>query len=199
MKKEKYSRKGFTLVELLIVIVVIGILSAMMMLSSNEAMSSARATKIASDLATLRTATMQWYVDHIDRIVQNGKYIGQVKAKVSDPDTSAKPIQEYSVKDLGVDKYLGHGTVTLSGASNAALKDGCFGIYDAGKDKEGKGTAHRDTWYVGYRFTSSEGSVKEKLRGRLKTLGMHFAGDYPARTGEATIWLKVFGDWSPSK
>ncbi|MBQ3693835.1 MAG: type II secretion system protein, partial [Synergistaceae bacterium] len=31
------KRKGFTLVELLIVIVVIGILSAMMMLSSTEA------------------------------------------------------------------------------------------------------------------------------------------------------------------
>ena len=40
------KRSGFTLVELLIVIVVIGVLSTMMMLSSTEAVSSAKANNI---------------------------------------------------------------------------------------------------------------------------------------------------------
>ena len=57
------TRKGFTLVELLIVIVVIGILSAMMMLSSSEAVTSAKASNIASNLRNLKTAAHALYAD----------------------------------------------------------------------------------------------------------------------------------------
>ena len=60
------KRRGFTLVELLIVIVVIGVLSAMMMLSSTEAVSSARASNIISNLRNLKTAALAWYADHLD-------------------------------------------------------------------------------------------------------------------------------------
>jgi len=63
---KKTMRKGFTLVELLIVIVVIGILSAMMMLSSTEAVSSARAADIISDLRNLKTACLAYYADNLD-------------------------------------------------------------------------------------------------------------------------------------
>ena len=64
--KSEMKRKGFTLVELLIVIVVIGILSAMMMLSSTEAVSSARANNIVSNLRNLKTAALAFYVDSFD-------------------------------------------------------------------------------------------------------------------------------------
>lgn len=60
------KRRGFTLVELLIVIVVIGVLSAMMMLSSTEAVSSAKASNVVSNLRNLKTAALAWYADHLD-------------------------------------------------------------------------------------------------------------------------------------
>ena len=63
--KREMKRKGFTLVELLIVIVVIGVLSAMMMLSSTEAVSSAKAADIVSDLRNLKTAALAWYADNL--------------------------------------------------------------------------------------------------------------------------------------
>ena len=69
---KKSMRKGFTLVELLIVIVVIGILSAMMMLSSTEAVSSARAADIISDLRNLKTACLAWYADNLDYVEATG-------------------------------------------------------------------------------------------------------------------------------
>ena len=67
------KRKGFTLVELLIVIVVIGILSAMMMLSSTEAVTSARASNIVSNLRNFKTAAMAMYVDYYDKMDQGTK------------------------------------------------------------------------------------------------------------------------------
>ena len=60
------KRKGFTLVELLIVIVVIGILSAMMMLSSTEAVTSAKASNIVSNLRNMKTAVLAYVADHVD-------------------------------------------------------------------------------------------------------------------------------------
>lgn len=93
----KMTRKGFTLVELLIVIVVIGILSAMMMLSSNEAVTTARANNIASNLRNLKTAALAYWADNMNETfteagVKAGtfKYLG---GKTDIPDSG-----DYSIK-----------------------------------------------------------------------------------------------------
>ena len=71
MMKRNIKRRGFTLVELLIVIVVIGILSAMMMLSSTEAVTSAKASNIVSNLRNLKTAALACYIDSMDHFDAN--------------------------------------------------------------------------------------------------------------------------------
>lgn len=198
-------RNGFTLVELLIVIVVIGVLSAMMMLSSSESVSTAKATNIINNLQILKRATVAWYADNRDKVLKDGT------VKI---DKATHPIQEWKDKDLKLSKYITNTngaqinlntTVSVTGTNrkNTELGIGCYGVCDGGTDvdesgnqKKDPGAWHRREWYVGYRFTEGEDVVREKIRGRLKSSGLVF-GTPDAHldikgNNDAAVWLRVF-------
>ena len=59
----KARKSGFTLVELLIVTIIIGILAGMMMLTMGSATDGAAASKIINDLRLLKSASLLFYND----------------------------------------------------------------------------------------------------------------------------------------
>lgn len=73
------KQKGFTIVELLIVIVVIGILAAITIVSYNGIQNRANSTRIASDLAQLEKAIQVARINTgqtLFQIIQNGAHSG---------------------------------------------------------------------------------------------------------------------------
>ena len=61
------SQKGFTLVELLIVVIILGILAAVVIPQFNSAASESKEAALASNLATVRQAIEMYKVQHTDQ------------------------------------------------------------------------------------------------------------------------------------
>ena len=179
----RISREGFTLVELLIVIVVIGVLSAMMMLSSTEAVSSARANNIVSNLRNLKTATLAWYADNLDKTNNMEKGL----------EESNDDIQHYFNKHPEyLKKYLGNDEFNLNksikDADGCALKAGDYGIMN---DTEKIGGTRNNRWYVA--TLVGDEKVQEKLKAKAKSVGLlksnnKEAGDYD---GGRVVYMHV--------
>ena len=163
------NRKGFTLVELLIVIVVIGVLSAMMMLSSTEAVSSAKAADIISNLRNIKTAALEFYADNMSALTTTNGETKLDQSKIPDIGTGGAEWLGAVIKAHPsiITKYLGNSNnISLNkgeaGNSNYC-QEGGYAVSCAGKGAR---------WYVIYRFANNETSLKEKITSRAVSTGL---------------------------
>ena len=58
------KKRAFTLVELLIVVMIVGILAGMMLLSAGSATDSAKAARIISDMRNMKAAALMYWADN---------------------------------------------------------------------------------------------------------------------------------------
>ncbi|MEM1098923.1 MAG: prepilin-type N-terminal cleavage/methylation domain-containing protein [Planctomycetota bacterium] len=65
MSARMYAKKGFTLVEILIVVVILGILAAIVIPQFTQASESARASSLKSQLQTIRSQLELYQVQHL--------------------------------------------------------------------------------------------------------------------------------------
>ena len=73
MRNIKYSSRGFTLVELLIVVIILAVLAAIVVPQFSASTSDARAAALQSNLANIRSAIEFYYQEH-------GEYPGDLIA-----------------------------------------------------------------------------------------------------------------------
>lgn len=76
LNKKKKNNKGFTLVELLVVIAIIGILAVVAVPALFSNINKAKATDVVADVRAIKTAVMAQYADGSDISTLNGKHNG---------------------------------------------------------------------------------------------------------------------------
>ena len=163
------KRKGFTLVELLIVIVVIGILAAGMVIAASEMEATAKATKIINDLRMLNTAAQHWYIDNSLNIyltTNDGYHI-----KINNKD--------YKIHDAlqsdgyGIKTYISNNAFAL----NTGKKNVWSTMYAAVGGYSVYVGFDNTVCYAVYRISDDDkkrdyGRLREKLKGKAKSTGL---------------------------
>jgi len=159
MKKRlqrKGARKGFTLVELLIVIIIIGILAGAMMLVAGTSRDAAEASKIISDLRNMKAAVLMWMADNPTTITKT--------------DWNGKHTDQATLDKLN--KYLDRPLIAGAHPFVFIVKEGTY--------TEGTGTGAQtknyEVWLLGYKLANVRAGVKDKLASQAASAGL-FGGD----------------------
>lgn len=162
----KITRKGFTLVELLIVVAVIGALAAMMTMSSTESVDAAGANAIVSNLQSLKVAAYQMYM--YEPKIASKTAIAITGADKVDADSSPK--DERTIAQV-LGSYLGKksdaiGITTTVEENKDDVVAGKYGLI-------GDGT----NWYVVYRLddTVDTKGIKAKLKDKANASDLYSA------------------------
>ena len=132
------THKGFTLVELLIVMGIMGILGAMVMIGGQQASDAARGTAIADSLEKAAAAMQAYYIDNSASINVNG--------------TTAEKVAK------GASAYLSE---TLVYENVDSLAAGKYGVV---LTKENDADAN---WYLVYKLVANEAANGRKVKAIL--------------------------------
>lgn len=111
------ARRGFTLVELLIVMVIIGILAGSLMLTMGGGKGKAEATRIVSDLRNLKAAATMYYIDNSEwpgggSITDGDDWIIESLDKYLDRDYPDNASINYYVVKSDSTVFVGYGAIT---------------------------------------------------------------------------------------
>ena len=140
------TRKGFTLVEILIVVIILGILAAVVIPQFTEASNDARQSALASDLQTVRSQLELYKVQHLEKypdvdkdgIADTANFIARLTGR-TDADTTlnaAGAFGPYLQKFPSNPWVSGAASADVSFGANSCPGDGTTGWYfetDAGK------------------------------------------------------------------
>ena len=154
------AKRGFTLVEILIVVVILGILAAIVIPQFTEASTEAKTSSLCTDLQSVRSQIELYKIQHNDNLpgVANGTHtagatfeqsmtgytdiFGEVTT-AADPNGYGPYLQKIPVNQFVDSNVIGKGVAEPPGV----VTDGSQGWYfntDTGKFRATDSAAHRD-------------------------------------------------------
>ena len=161
----KKMRKGFTLLELLVVIAVMGVLGAMGMISGQEAMDVANATNIVSGFESVSAAMMMYYSEV------------STSADIGADEIDANAILE------GVKAYVKNENSVAAETTAAA------GVYNISI----VGTTAPKSWWLTYTLTGDDTRIGKILKTKNTRLGLKSSvvANAEEYDGKKTVCMKV--------
>lgn len=175
--KMRCKKRGFTLVELLIVIMIIAILAGMMMLATGSATDSATATKIINDLRAYKSAAT---------IILLDSGVASFEELLQDPDSFALFLNSV---DVGMDRPLFNGSEATYGiclpenGKQMQVDDG-----SGGKVNRVLLGFSEGSWAGAAKFLT-EGGVGAKLEARAHDVGLYNQSGEFFKAGDDTICM----------
>ncbi len=149
----KKKHEGFTLVEILIVVLILGVLAGSMLLSSGKSVAAAKANKIIADMTVIKDAVLAYYMENVENSPTVDKFCAQAKKYLGD---TAIEGQAMSI-GTGAQVYNANHIVLQLG-------DIYFGITT--NERQNNETDVGDKWYVEAFFVNDPDCVgiQEKLK-----------------------------------
>lgn len=135
MSPRNTKQAGFTLVELLIVVIILGILAAVVIPQFNSAANESKEAAIASNLATVRQAVEMYKVQHDDAFppaATGAAFVDQlVESTDIDGDTTGSTYGPYIRNGMPNNPDNGLNTVDVTADMSAYTADDSTGwVYD---------------------------------------------------------------------
>ena len=111
--------KAFTLVEILIVVIILGILAAIVIPQFTQASNDARDSSITSNLQTIRSALALYRVQHGDKFPEAAKFEAQMTGKTDASGAAGGTLGPY-LPSIPANPVTGVKTVTTGAEKPAA-------------------------------------------------------------------------------
>jgi general secretion pathway protein G len=109
------KKSGFTLVEILIVVVILGILAAIVIPQFTDASTEAKTSSLCSDLQTMRSQIELYKIQHNDNPPSLANFEAQMTGTTDiDGDTSGTDFGPY-LREIPVEPFTKSNAVTASG------------------------------------------------------------------------------------
>ena len=179
----KYAAKnstGFTLVEILITVIIIGILAGVLVISASNAIYKADATKIATNMVTLKSACFSYYNDN------NNKWpsgLGNGSGKTGANDTKANAYLSQYVDSTIDDNYK-----IISQDNKILIKYSGLTKLDAGV-REALATIAPS--YNLWNSSSWNDTTKTNDKGQENKSGQYYYNHYYYTTGNSDLGLNT--------
>jgi general secretion pathway protein G len=136
------SPKGFTLVEILIVVIILGILAAIVIPQFTNASQNARESSLQSTLQTLRSQIQLYKLQHGDALPDLVTDWTPLTAGTSygNPSQTFGPyMQSIPVNPMNGNSNVINATVATGGSSAPTVSTACGFVYDYGSSGSGSG------------------------------------------------------------